>query len=199
MQPNCFSVQGGFSLSNPFSIFSIMSPQKLLFSWGPGSVGEQLAEGTGIKVERGHYILLQVRVHKRKTRSTKSWSSGGVQPRHRVPHRWQWHRPPVSQKIRSPPCWQASCHQCTWSKHWPWSKIWTWSNLCQSLNSLPFLLSFLSGRKHIYCLTRIDVSNMLLQVSLVNVTSIFLWGGPSTDAVKVWANVNHRLDHQHLL
>ena len=34
-------------------------------------------------------------------------------------------------------------------------------------------------------LTHIDVSNVLLQVSLVNVTSVFLWGGPSTDAVKV--------------
>ena len=48
-------------------------------------------------------------------------------------------------------------------------------------------------------LTHVDVSNVVRQVSLVNVTSIFLWGGPSTDAVKVWANVNHRLDHQHSL
>merc|ERR1719220_1138764 len=34
--------------------------KRLLFSWGPGSVGEKLAEGSGIKVERGHYLLLQV-------------------------------------------------------------------------------------------------------------------------------------------
>ena len=40
------------------SIFSF--PQRLLFAWGPGSGGEELAEGSGIKVERGHYILLQV-------------------------------------------------------------------------------------------------------------------------------------------
>ena len=39
-------------------------PQRLLFSWGPGSVGEQLGEGTGIKVERGHYLLLQVLTQK---------------------------------------------------------------------------------------------------------------------------------------
>ena len=43
-------------------------------------------------------------------------------------------------------------------------------------------------------LTHIDVPNVLLQVSLVNVTSIFLWGGPSTSAVKVRASVN--LHHQ---
>ena len=46
------------------SPISIISCQRLLFSWGPGSVGEQLAKGTGIKVERGHYILLQARVYK---------------------------------------------------------------------------------------------------------------------------------------
>ena len=44
-------------------IYNGISFQKLLFSWGPGSVGEQLAKGTGIKVERGHFILLQARVH----------------------------------------------------------------------------------------------------------------------------------------
>ena len=54
----------GFHFLTLFFTFSIISTQKLLFSWGPGSVGEQLAVGTGIKVERGHYILLQVRVHK---------------------------------------------------------------------------------------------------------------------------------------
>ena len=37
-----------------------LNTQKLLFSWGPGSVGEQMAEGTGIKMDRGHYLMLQV-------------------------------------------------------------------------------------------------------------------------------------------
>ena len=54
----------GFHFLTLFFTFSIISTQKLLFSWGPGSVGEQLAEGTGIKVERGHYIMLQARVYK---------------------------------------------------------------------------------------------------------------------------------------
>ena len=37
-----------------------LNTQKLLFSWGPGSAGEQMAEGTGIKMDRGHYLMLQV-------------------------------------------------------------------------------------------------------------------------------------------
>ena len=49
----------GFSLLVVKSIFSLF-PQRLLFSWGPGSRGEELVEGSGIKVERGHYLLLQV-------------------------------------------------------------------------------------------------------------------------------------------
>ena len=55
VMPQC---QVGFCLLVLLSIFSF--PQRLLFSWGPGSGGEELAEGSGIKVERGHYLLLQV-------------------------------------------------------------------------------------------------------------------------------------------
>ena len=51
--------QVGFSCLATSGIFSF--PQRLLFSWGPGGGGEELAEGSGIKVERGHYLLLQVR------------------------------------------------------------------------------------------------------------------------------------------
>ena len=50
--------QVGFCLLVLLSIFSF--PQRLLFSWGPGGGEEELAEGSGIKVERGHYLLLQV-------------------------------------------------------------------------------------------------------------------------------------------
>ena len=50
--------QVGCPLLATSSIFSFS--QRLLFSWGPGGGGEELAKGSGIKVERGHYLLLQV-------------------------------------------------------------------------------------------------------------------------------------------
>ena len=34
--------------------------QRPLFTWGPGSPGEQLEEGSGLEVERGHLLLLRV-------------------------------------------------------------------------------------------------------------------------------------------
>ena len=34
--------------------------RRKLFTWGPGSLGEELGEGRGLAVERGHYLLLQV-------------------------------------------------------------------------------------------------------------------------------------------
>ena len=76
--------QVGFSLLATSSIFSF--PQRLLFSWGPGSGGEELAEGSGIKVERGHYLLLQVRYTLGEDESSKNVSTGGVQPWDGVPH-----------------------------------------------------------------------------------------------------------------
>ena len=34
--------------------------QRQLFTWGPGSLGEELGPGSGLAVERGHSLLLQV-------------------------------------------------------------------------------------------------------------------------------------------
>ena len=62
------------------------SSQRLLFSWGPGSAGERLAEGSGVKVERGHYLLLQVRLL-RSFETINILKPGGVQPWDGLPHR----------------------------------------------------------------------------------------------------------------
>ena len=60
---SCSRVMPQCKVSFYFIKDHIISAQRLLFSWGPGSLGEQLPEGTGIKVERGHYLLLQVPTH----------------------------------------------------------------------------------------------------------------------------------------
>ena len=100
LQQSDVSMQGQFSF--PFSRLHHLSPQRLLFSWGPGSLGEQLAEGAGIKVERGHYLLLQVLIQKVKTGANTETltviGAGAIQPRDWVPHRQQWTLPKIPQK-----------------------------------------------------------------------------------------------------
>ena len=104
--PQC---QVGVCLLEIISIFSF--PQRLLFAWGPGSGGEELAEGSGIKVERGHYILLQV-CHLWTGRNNQKIympSIGGVQSWDWFPHRRQWSCPTLPPKRRTPARGEASC------------------------------------------------------------------------------------------
>ena len=71
--------------SNNYFDHLLSPPQRLLFSWGPGSAGERLAQGSGVKVERGHYLMLQVRLS-RSYETINTSKPGGVQSWDRLPH-----------------------------------------------------------------------------------------------------------------
>ena len=200
MQPNCASVQGGFSLSNPFSTFpsyhvrscSSLGVLVVLENNLPRAQGSKLREVTTSccrqefinRIEQKLSRDLQVEYNPGTGFLTDD--SGVVLRYHRKAD-----LRPVGQLLVT-----GALDQST--KVGQTSEIGQTSKTSVSSSTLcpSSCLSSQVENTSNY-LTHINVSNVLLQVSLVNVTSIFLWGGPSIDAVKVWASVNHHLHHQH--
>ena len=206
MQPNCASVQGGFSLSNPFSTFpsyhvrscSSLGVLVVLENNLPRAQGSKLREVTTSCCRqefinrKEQKLCFDLQVQYNPGTGFLTDDSGVVLRYHRKADLRLVGRLLVTSALGQ----TTEVGQST--KVGQTSEIGQTSKTSVSSSTLcpsSCLSSQVENTSN--DLTHVDVSNVLLQVSLVNVTSIFLWGGPSTDAVKVWANANHRLHHQH--